>query len=93
MSKPRLLFGCLAPTPNNCTSIPCIDSVLIRRDRYLTPHFQLIIVLVSMPLPLLFALWAITKGKMRQHVQDKVSQQELTDVKVAMMNTGVNAEK
>ena len=44
-----------------------------------------------MPLPLLFALWAITKGKMRQkmrqHAQDKVGQQELADVKVAMMNT------
>ncbi len=42
---------------------------------YFTPQFQLMIVLVSMPLPLLVALWSITKGKMQQKMQGH--QQEL----------------
>ena len=36
---------------------------------YYTPQFQLIIVLISMPLPLLVVLWSTTKGKVLQQMQ------------------------
>ncbi len=47
---------------------------------YFTPQFQLIIVIISMPLPLLVALWSITQGKMRQQMQ--VNSLELAKVKL-----------
>jgi hypothetical protein len=52
---------------------------------YYTPQFQLIIVLISMPLPLLVALWSTTKGKVLQ--QMRVNEQELASVRVGVLNS------